>query len=50
MMNFLHTKEIEWAHIYHDSIRGKKPIEELGLNIGRWAGNYSFFYVLNRIS
>ena len=44
-----HTKELEWAHIYHDSIRGKKPIEELGLNIGRWAGNYSFFYVLNRI-
>ena len=46
---FLQTKEIEWAHIYHDSIRGKKSIEELNLNIGRWAGNYCFFYVLNRI-
>ena len=45
----LQTKELEWAHIYHDSIRGKKPIEELSLNIGRWAGNYSFFYILNRI-
>jgi hypothetical protein len=45
----LQTKELEWAHIYHDSIRGKKAIEELGLNIGRWAGNYTFFYVLNRI-
>lgn len=43
------NKEIEWAHIYHDSIRGKKWIEKLPLNIGRWAGNYSFFYVLNRI-
>jgi hypothetical protein len=43
MMNFLHTKEIEWAHIYHDSIRGKKAIEELELNIVKWAGNYCFF-------
>ncbi|MBW4360362.1 hypothetical protein [Flavobacterium taihuense] len=43
------NRELEWAHIYHDSIRGKKWIEELPLNVGRWAGNYSFFYVLNRI-
>ncbi|MBE8727777.1 hypothetical protein [Flavobacterium hungaricum] len=45
----LQNKELEWAHIYHDSIRGKKWLEELPLNIGRWAGNYSFFYVLNRV-
>lgn len=45
----LQSKELEWAHIYHDSIRGKKWLEELPLNVGRWAGNYSFFYVLNRI-
>jgi hypothetical protein len=43
------NKELEWAHIYHDSIRGKKHLENLSLNIGRWAGNYTFFYVLNRI-
>lgn len=43
------ANEIEWANIYHDSIRGKKWLEELPLNIGRWAGNYSFFYVLHRI-
>lgn len=43
------TRELEWAHIYHDSIRGKECIEKLPINIGRWAGNYSFFYVLNRI-
>ncbi|MFN5443157.1 MAG: hypothetical protein ACK48V_02905 [Crocinitomicaceae bacterium] len=41
--------ELEWSQIYHDSIRGKKWIEELPLNIGRWAGNYTFFYVLYRI-
>jgi hypothetical protein len=45
----LQSKELEWAHIYHDSIRGNQPIESLNLNIGRWAGNYCFFYVLNRI-
>lgn len=43
------NEELLWASVYHDSIRGKKGIEDLPLNIGRWAGNYSFFYVLNRI-
>jgi hypothetical protein len=42
-------KEIEWANVYSDSIRGKENLESLSLNIGRWAGNYSFFYILNRI-
>lgn len=42
-------KEIEWAHNFHDSIRGIAFIEQLNLNIGRWAGNYAFFYILNRI-
>jgi len=41
--------EIEWANIFHDSIRGDESISKLSLNIGRWAGNYSFFYVLYRI-
>ena len=48
-LSYLQLKELEWAHIYHDSIRGEKPLEELSLNIGRWAGNYAFFYILNRI-
>lgn len=43
------THENEWAHIYHDSIRGKLWLENLPLNVGRWAGNYTFFYLLNRI-
>ena len=47
--NFLQLKELEWAHVYHDSIRGKIWLEIVPLNIGRWAGNYAFFYVLNRI-
>lgn len=42
-------KELDWANTYHDSIRGKEWLEKLPLNIGRWAGNYSFFYVLHRI-
>lgn len=46
---YLQTKEIEWAHIYGDSIRGKIYLQNLPINIGRWAGNYSFFYILNRI-
>lgn len=41
--------EILWASTFHDSIRGRAWLETLPLNIGRWAGNYSFFYVLNRI-
>ncbi|OOV18376.1 hypothetical protein [Flavobacterium sp. LM4] len=43
------TQEVLWANIYHDSIRGKEYLEKLSLNIGRWAGNYPFFYLLNRI-
>jgi hypothetical protein len=41
--------ELEWANVYHDSIRGKVHLEKLPLNIGRWAGSYAFFYLLNRI-
>lgn len=47
--SLLISRELEWAHYYHDSIRGIEFIEKLNLNIGRWAGNYTFFYLLNRI-
>lgn len=43
------NNELLWANIFHDSIKGKPHLEKLSLNIGRWAGNYAFFYVLNRI-
>ena len=45
----LWLKELYWANVYHDSIRGKEFLTGLSLNVGRWAGNYSFFYLLNRI-
>jgi hypothetical protein len=48
-LELAYLKELNWANIYHDSIRGKKEIEELPLNIGRWAGNYAFFYVLHTV-
>lgn len=41
--------ELIWASVFHDSIKGIKGVENLPLNVGRWAGNYPFFYVLNRI-
>ena len=44
-----YLKEIEWGLLYNDSIRGNPSLQNLSLKIGRWAGNYSFFYVLNRI-
>lgn len=43
------SRDLKWAHIYHDSIRGKEFLETLSLNIGRWHADYSFFYVLHRI-
>jgi hypothetical protein len=41
--------ELEWAHIYKETIRGRKWLEELGISPGRWAGNYSFLYILTRV-
>src|SRR5688500_5133211 len=41
--------ELEWAHIFHDTIKDKKWLRNLGISPGRWAGNYSFLYVLVKI-
>lgn len=43
------NRDLKWANVYHDSIRDKEWLNKLSLNIGRWAGGYSFFYILNRI-
>ena len=43
------VKENHWADVYHDSIKGVPFLQTLSLNIGRWAGGYPFFYVLNRV-
>lgn len=42
-------KELEWANIFHDSIKGLKWLENLPIYPGRWAVNYSFLYILSRI-
>ncbi|TXE05839.1 hypothetical protein ES711_14845 [Gelidibacter salicanalis] len=42
-------QEQNWAHVFHDSIRGVDYLENLPLNIGRYAGGYAFFYLLHRI-
>jgi len=47
--NILLSQELEWANVFHDSIKGKPWLANLSINIGRWAGNYSFFYLLHRI-
>lgn len=47
--NLSTSNEILWSSIFHDSIRDKEPLQKLSLNIGRWAGGYPFFYILNRI-
>lgn len=46
---FKYSQELLWANTYYDSIRGKKWLEDMPLNIGRWAGNYALFYILNRV-
>ena len=46
---FLRTRELEWAQFFSDSIKGKDYLQNLSINRGTYAGNYSFLYVLNRI-
>jgi len=41
--------ELEWANIYHDTIRDKEWLKNLSISPGRWAANYSLFYILVRI-
>ncbi len=42
------SEELLWSSIYHDAVKNTWA-DNQPLNIGRWAGNYSFFYVLFRI-
>jgi hypothetical protein len=42
--------ELEWAHIYHDTIRDREWLKNLAISPGgSWAANYSFLYVLVRV-
>jgi hypothetical protein len=45
----LEIREGVWAHIFHDTIKDRVWLRELSISPGRWAGNYSFFYLLVRI-
>jgi hypothetical protein len=47
--NASRLKELDWANVFHDSIKGEDWINKTSLNVGRWAGGYAFFYVLVRI-
>ena len=49
LANESRLKELDWANVFHDSIKGDDWINKTSLNIGRWAGGYAFFYVLIRI-
>lgn len=42
-------EEPVWAHTFHDTIKDRAWLRDLAISPGRWAGNYSFFYVLVRI-
>lgn len=42
-------EELEWAHIYHDTIRSRHWLQEISISPGRWAANYSFLYILVQI-
>lgn len=43
------VKENYWANVFNSAIRGNEWFENVSLNVGRWAGSYSLFYVLFRI-
>lgn len=45
----LNNKELLWANVYHDSIRGKSWLRNVGISPSKWAANYSFLYVLFRV-
>jgi hypothetical protein len=40
--------ELNWANVYHDTIRGKPWLEQLSHSPGNWAADYSLLYVLVR--
>ena len=49
---FLFGKDISellWAEYYKLSIADKSWLKSLAIYPGRWAGNFTFFYVLNRV-
>lgn len=45
----LNTRELIWANIFHDTIKGSRWLKKKNLKLGRAAIGYNFAYVLYRI-
>ena len=45
----IQNDELRWGHIYNDTIRDKEWLKNLSVSPSKWAGNYSFLYILVRI-
>ncbi|MDB5280346.1 MAG: hypothetical protein JWR61_5301 [Ferruginibacter sp.] len=45
----LQTEELQWANIFHDTIKNKPWLNNIAISPGRWAVNYSFLYVLVKV-
>ena len=43
------SEEAVWHHVLNGSFGKEAGSDSLPLNLGRWAGGASFFYVLHRI-
>lgn len=43
------VKENYWANVFNSAVRGCSWFDGIQLNVGRWAGNYTLFYILFRI-
>lgn len=43
------VRENNWGNIFNSAISGSTWFNNIPLNVGRWAANYSLFYVLYRI-
>lgn len=43
------VKELVWANVFHDYVRGIYYLNDISLSPGRWSGNYSFLFAVCKI-
>ena len=43
------SREILWANVFHDTVRGSSWLKDQTFSLGRWAIGYPFAYVLYRV-
>lgn len=48
LLNEKLLRENNWGNIFNTAISGSKWFKNVPLNVGRWAANYSLFYILYR--